>query len=120
VPGGVPAVTAAAVIDRLIVPLQGGWRVAVALGFIWTVHGLAAGDLAPSWGGVHRHRPGAGLQLPGDRRPRGHLPDGFAADRLGFTLAELVPLAAVLAAAAPAGPPRPRPGGARPRGEATR
>ena len=29
--------------------------------------------------------------------PDAHLPDGFAGDRLGFTLAELVPLAAVLA-----------------------
>jgi hypothetical protein len=44
----------------------------------------------------------AGALWPGlgTADPDAHLPDGFAADRLGFTLAELVPLAAVLAAAA--------------------
>jgi amino acid transporter len=89
--GGSLAITAVAVTDRMIVPLQGGWRVLVALGFVWAcaaltavplragkrillsgavaqiallgfvtatvalyaarygVHGLAAGDLAPSW-----------------------------------------------------------------------
>jgi amino acid transporter len=89
--GGSLAITAVAVIDRLIVPLRGGWRVVVALGLIWAtvalavaplragkrvplagaaaqvgllgfftatvvayaarhgVHGLVAGDLAPSW-----------------------------------------------------------------------
>jgi amino acid transporter len=34
----------------------------------------------------------------GTGNPDAHLPDGFAGDRLGFILAELVPLAAVLAA----------------------
>jgi amino acid transporter len=89
--GGSAAITAVAVVDRLVVPLGGGWRVAVALGLVWAtvalavaplrlgklvprvgaavqvgllafftatvvayaaghgVHGLAAGDLAPSW-----------------------------------------------------------------------
>jgi glutamate:GABA antiporter len=89
--GGSAAITAVAVADRLLVPLEGGWRVAVALAFIWAtvalavaplrvaklvprvgaaaqvglltfftvtvaayaaghgVHGLAAGDLAPTW-----------------------------------------------------------------------
>jgi amino acid transporter len=89
--GGSAAITAVAVIDRLVVPLEGGWRVAVALAFVWAtvalavaplrvgklvprvgaaaqvgllgfftvtvaayaaghgVHGLAAGDLAPTW-----------------------------------------------------------------------
>jgi amino acid transporter len=89
--GGSAAISAVAVVDRLLVPLEGGWRVAVALVFVWVtvalavaplrtaklvplvgaaaqvgllgfftvtvvayavshgVHGLAAGDLAPSW-----------------------------------------------------------------------
>jgi glutamate:GABA antiporter len=89
--GGSAAITAVAVVDRLLVPLAGGWRVAVALAVVWAavalalaplrvaklvprvgaaaqvgllgfftvtvavyaaghgVHGLAAGDLAPSW-----------------------------------------------------------------------
>ena len=34
----------------------------------------------------------------GTAHPDIHLPDGFSGDRLGFTLAELVPLAAVLTA----------------------
>ena len=91
--GGSAAITAVAVVDRLLLPLEGGWRVAVALALVWStvalavaplrpgttvpligaaaqvgllafftatvvayavsrgVHGLAAGDLAPSWAG---------------------------------------------------------------------
>ena len=56
----------------------------------------------------------------GTPEPDAHLPDGFAGQRLAFTLAELVPLALVLAAAfLPARPARrheraPAPEGARP------
>jgi hypothetical protein len=55
--GGSPAITAVAVIDRLIVPLHAGWRVALALGFIWTVVVLAvvplrAGKRVPLAGAV--------------------------------------------------------------------
>jgi amino acid transporter len=58
---------------------------------------LAAGVLATGWSVVALAAalwPGLGT---GD--PDAHLPDGFAGQRLAFTLAELVPLAAVLAAA---------------------
>jgi glutamate:GABA antiporter len=33
--GGSAAITAVTVADRLLVPREGGWRVAVALAFIW-------------------------------------------------------------------------------------
>jgi len=56
---------------------------------------LAATALATGWSAVALAAalwPGLGAAVPD-----AHLPDGFAGDRLGFTLAELVPLAAVLA-----------------------
>jgi glutamate:GABA antiporter len=59
---------------------------------------LAASALATGWSAVALAAslwPGLGT---GD--PDAHLPDGFAGQRLAFTLAELVPLAAVLTAAA--------------------
>jgi lysine decarboxylase len=58
---------------------------------------LIAATLATGWSALALAAvlwPGLGT---GD--PDAHLPDGFAGDRLGFTLAELIPLAAVLAAA---------------------
>jgi amino acid transporter len=89
--GGSLAITSVAVVSELVVPLEGPWRIAFALGFVWTaillavvplrmgkripaagaaaqvgllafftatvavyavregVHGVAAGDVAPSW-----------------------------------------------------------------------
>jgi hypothetical protein len=57
---------------------------------------VAAAALATGWSAVAL----AGALWPGlgTGDPDAHLPDGFAGDRLGFTLAELVPLAAMLAA----------------------
>jgi glutamate:GABA antiporter len=40
--GGSLAITAVAVVDRLVVPLSGGWRVPVALAFVWATVALAA------------------------------------------------------------------------------
>jgi hypothetical protein len=59
---------------------------------------VAASALATGWSAVALAAslwPGLGT---GD--PDAHLPDGFAGQRLSFTLAELVPLAAVLGSAA--------------------
>jgi hypothetical protein len=59
---------------------------------------MAASALATGWSVVALAAslwPGLGT---GD--PDAHLPDGFAGQRLAFTLAELVPLAAVLVSAA--------------------
>ena len=112
--GGSLAITCVAVADRLILPLEGGWRVPVALAFVWTTvtlavaplragkrvplaGALAASALATGWSAVGLAAalwPGLGT---GD--PDAHLPDGFAGQRLAFTLAELVPLAAVVVAA---------------------
>jgi selenocysteine lyase/cysteine desulfurase/amino acid transporter len=39
--GGSLAITAVAVVDELIVPLRGGWRVVVALGLVWLTVALA-------------------------------------------------------------------------------
>ena len=75
---------------------------------------LAASALATGWSALAL----AAALWPGlgTADPDAHLPDGFAGQRLAFTLTELVPLAAVLAAAAllvrarPAsGPPGPAP-----------
>jgi hypothetical protein len=63
-------------------PGRAGALSATALATGWSALALAAA----LW-------PGLGT---GD--PDAHLPDGFAGDRLGFTLAELVPLVAVLLA----------------------
>jgi glutamate:GABA antiporter len=43
--GGSAAITAVAVVDRLIVPLGGGWRVALALAFIWVTVAAAVAPL---------------------------------------------------------------------------
>jgi amino acid transporter len=43
--GGSLAITAVAVVDALVAPLRGGWRVLVALGFVWLTVGLAAAPL---------------------------------------------------------------------------
>ena len=92
--GGSAAIMCLAVVDRLLVPLEGGWRIPVALAFVWAtvallgfftltvalyaarhgVHAPSFGDLAPSWA-------------------------VFAGQRLAFTVAELVPLGLVLLAA---------------------
>jgi amino acid transporter len=40
--GGSLAITAVAVVDELLLPLKGGWRVPVALGFVWIAIALAA------------------------------------------------------------------------------
>jgi hypothetical protein len=221
--GGSAAITCVAVVDRLLVPLEGGWRVPLALAFVWAtvalavaplragkrvplagaaaqvallgfftltvglyaarhgVHAPSAGDLAPSWAvfavvapvlvynflgfelpsaageelrdpardvpasiallaladllvfpalvRLRRTHPGPrAFRVPGGPAgamvvtalatgwsavalaaalwpglgtadPDAHLPDGFTGQRLAFTLAELVPLALVLAAA---------------------
>ena len=57
---------------------------------------LVAATLATGWSALAL----AAALWPGlgTGNPDAHLSDGFAGDRLGFTLAELVPLAAVLAA----------------------
>ena len=57
---------------------------------------LAASILATGWSALAM----AAALWPGlgTAHPDIHLPDGFSGDRLGFTLAELVPLAAVLTA----------------------
>jgi amino acid transporter len=63
-----------------------------------TFGALAASALATGWSAIALAAslwPGLGT---GD--PDAHLPDGFAGQRLAFTLAELVPLAAVLVSAA--------------------
>ena len=43
--GGSLAITCVAVIDRLVLPLEGVWRVPVALAFVWTTVALAAAPL---------------------------------------------------------------------------
>jgi amino acid transporter len=43
--GGSAAITCVAVVDRLLVPLEGGWRVPVALGFVWVTVALAVAPL---------------------------------------------------------------------------
>jgi amino acid transporter len=43
--GGSAAITAVAVVDRLIVPLEGAWRVALALAFVWATVALAVAPL---------------------------------------------------------------------------
>ena len=43
--GGSLAITCVAVVDRLLVPLEGGWRVPVALAFVWTTVALAMAPL---------------------------------------------------------------------------
>jgi hypothetical protein len=43
--GGSLAITCVAVVDRLVLPLEGGWRVAVALAFVWTTVALAVAPL---------------------------------------------------------------------------
>jgi arginine/lysine/ornithine decarboxylase/amino acid transporter len=43
--GGSLAITAVAVVDRLVLPLEGGWRVPVALAFVWTTVALAVAPL---------------------------------------------------------------------------
>jgi amino acid transporter len=75
----------------LVVPAD---RLTGLTGFI---DALAASALATGWSAVALAAalwPGLGT---GD--PDAHLPDGFAGQRVAFTLAELLPLAAVLAAA---------------------
>jgi amino acid transporter len=113
--GGSAAITCVAVVDRLLVPLEGGWRVPVALAFIWATVALA---VAPLRAGKRVPLAGAAAQVAllgfftltvvlyaalwsglGTADPDAHLPDGFTGQRLAFTLAELVPLALVLAAA---------------------
>jgi lysine decarboxylase len=70
---------------------------------------LAAGVLATGWSVVAL----AAALWPGlgTADPDAHLPDGFAGQRLAFTLAELVPLAAVVVAAVLLARPRPAPAG---------
>jgi glutamate:GABA antiporter len=58
--GGSAAITAVAVIDRLIVPLEGGWRVAVVLAVVWTTVALA---VAPLKTGKQVPRVGAAAQV---------------------------------------------------------
>jgi glutamate:GABA antiporter len=43
--GGSAAITAVAVTDRLLVPLEGAWRVPVALAFVWATVALAVAPL---------------------------------------------------------------------------
>ena len=43
--GGSLAITCVAVVDRLVLPLEGGWRVPVALAFVWTTVALAVAPL---------------------------------------------------------------------------
>ena len=43
--GGSAAITCVAVVDRLLVPLEGGWRVPVALAFVWATVALAVAPL---------------------------------------------------------------------------
>jgi glutamate:GABA antiporter len=43
--GGSLAITAVAVVDRLVVPLEGAWRVPVALAFVWATVAAAAAPL---------------------------------------------------------------------------
>jgi glutamate:GABA antiporter len=43
--GGSAAITFVAVVDRLIVPLEGAWRVPVALAFVWATVALAVAPL---------------------------------------------------------------------------
>jgi amino acid transporter len=58
--GGSAAITAVAVADRLLVPLEGGWRVAAALAFVWATVALAAAPLRAGQTGPpgRRRRPG--------------------------------------------------------------
>ena len=43
--GGSLAITGIAAVDRLIVPVEGGWRLAFAFVFIWLTIGVAAAPL---------------------------------------------------------------------------
>jgi amino acid transporter len=43
--GGSLAITCVAVVDRLVLPLEGGWRVPVALAFVWATVALGAAPL---------------------------------------------------------------------------
>ena len=43
--GGSAAITFVAVVDRLIVPLEGAWRIPVALAFVWATVALAVAPL---------------------------------------------------------------------------
>jgi glutamate:GABA antiporter len=43
--GGSAAITAVAIVDRLVVPLEGAWRVVVALAFVWVTVALAVAPL---------------------------------------------------------------------------
>jgi hypothetical protein len=47
--GGSAAIMCVAVVDRLLVSLEGGWRIPVALAFVWATVAPSVGDLAPSW-----------------------------------------------------------------------
>ena len=58
--GGSLAITCVAVVDRLLVPLEGGWRVPVALAFVWTTVALA---LAPLRAGKRVPLAGAATQV---------------------------------------------------------
>ena len=82
-----PAITFVAVVDRLIVPLEGAWRVPVALAFVWATVALA---VAPLRAGKRVPLAGAAAQV----------------GLLGFFTLTVLPLR---------GPPRrPRPGRRRP------
>ncbi len=43
--GGSAAIMCVAVVDRLLVPLEGGWRIPVALAFVWATVALAVAPL---------------------------------------------------------------------------
>lgn len=58
--GGSLAITAVAVVDELIVPLGGVWRVLFALGFVWTVTALA---VVPLRAGKRVPRVGTAAQI---------------------------------------------------------
>jgi glutamate:GABA antiporter len=58
--GGSLAITCVAVVDRLILPLEGGWRVPVALAFVWTTVALA---VAPLRAGKRVPLAGAAIQV---------------------------------------------------------
>jgi glutamate:GABA antiporter len=58
--GGSLAITAVAVVDRLVVPLEGVWRVPVALAFVWVTVAAAA---APLRAGKRVQLAGAAAQI---------------------------------------------------------
>ena len=58
--GGSLAITAVATVDQLIVPLRGGWRPLVALGFVWATVALA---VLPLRVGKRAPRAGAAAQV---------------------------------------------------------